>query len=141
MPKGIPEENSRKEIPRRIPDGSSRTKFPRRIPEEILPRRIPDGISRTKFPRRTPEDNSRRCRKQFPTAICHERDLSKGLRGRNSPNCTLSQNGYGENAVPEIALSTPVPDKNSRRKFTGRNRDGNSRQRAPHGQRSHSSVG
>ena len=31
---------------------------------------------------------------------------AKGLRGRNSPNCTWSQNGYGENIVPENGLAT-----------------------------------
>ena len=34
-------------------------------------------------------------------------DLQKGLRDRNSPTCTLSQNGYGDSSV-SISYSAAV---------------------------------
>jgi hypothetical protein len=32
----------------------------------------------------------------------------KGLRDRNSPTCTLSQNGYGENSGKKVVLRTSL---------------------------------
>ena len=40
-----------------------------------------------------------RLQKPFPRRVvqpCAKRSAKKGLRERNSPKCTLSQNGYGE---------------------------------------------